>query len=185
MAIEESFGGQEDPGRPYFYKTDVRRGVDAFFIIVPVELEDRDAMNEKYGDRKRNKLTRDMDWTIPKKKQGDANKFLAARIWRDTRDTWIKLSTPEAVALYNAEIQPTEDFTIGSEVLMDGLWTETLRLDILNLKMSNWIVVQGTDAQAEADISTDEDAEKNSQSGSTSGSGTTTQLRKVSAAGAN
>lgn len=195
MAFEESFGGQTDPGRPYFYKHDARRNVDVSLVIIPVELEHRDAMNRQHGKRKRSKQTRDMEWRIPEQNQGPANKFLAALIWKDTVNGWIKLSTQEAVDLFLKELEPTRydkdgasqtlDLKLGSEVLMDGRWTDVLRQDVLNLKMANWIVIQGTDAQAESDIAEAEDQEKNSQAGSTSDSETTPPLRNVSASNAN
>lgn len=198
MAFEESFGGQADPGRPYFYKHDSHRNVDVSLVIIPVELEHRDAMNrattakgKPMADRKRNKQTRDMEWKIPELHQGEANNYLAALIWKDTVNGWIKLSTQEAVDLFKQELGPKEGepavgaLKVGTEILMDGRWTDTLRKDVLNLKMANWIVVQGTDAQAESDIAEAEDLVKNSQAGSTSDSETITPLRNVSASNAN
>lgn len=188
MAFEESFGGQVDPGRPYFYKHDSRRQIDTSLIIVPVELEDRDAMNLKYGVRKRSKVSREMEWKIPDSNTSEANKFLAARVWKDTVNGWIRLSTQEAVDLYMVELDGTKDgevLELGGEVLMDGRWTETLKMDLLNLKMANWIVTKATDAEAESDISYTEERAKNLQAGSTSDSESIPPLRNVSASGAN
>lgn len=180
MAFEESYGGQENPGRPYFYKNDARRGVDVKLVITPVEMDDRDAMNKKYGERKRNKISREMEWRIPEKNTDAANKFLAMRVWKDTENAYVKLANQDAVDLYNKELG--ESFSIGAEVLMDGRWTEALKLDLLTLPMANWIVVKSTDAEAEVDIG---DEEKNSQSSSNSDSETTAPLPMRSVSGAN
>ena len=185
MAFEESFGGQVDPGRPYFLKHDPQHSADMSVVIIPLELEHRDKMNMKYGERKRNKRTKEMDWIIPDKQVGAANSFLAARIWKNSENAWVKLSNPEAVELYNKEIEPAKPFVEGDEVLMDGLWTDALKADLLNLKMANWIVTQGTDAQADADIGDAEEKEKNSQSGSSSELATTPPSPKLSAVDVN
>ena len=182
MAFEESFGGQTDPGRPYFYKHDARRSVDTSLIIVPVELEDRDAMNLAHGKRKRSKSTREMEWRIPDENQSEANKFLACRVWKDTVNGWIRMSTQEAVDLYSKELN-ANDLAVGGEVLMDGQWTEVLKADLLNLRMANWIIIKATDAEAESDIAESEDRVKNSRAGLTSDSAST-PFRNVNVSGA-
>lgn len=185
MSFREVYGGQDKPkGRRYRFKDDWKRQATIFLIIRPSESDDRDAMNAKYAERKRNPQTGGWIYPIPNEKDGDATKYLAARIWMDIENGYVVLGDEEAAEFYSSELN--EEFDVGDEVLLDGRLTDGIKVDMLSddLPLANWIVRKGTDAEEEVAEDTEKKRRKNSKSSSTSDSENTapSRMRSVESA---
>jgi len=128
----EVWVGEADPGQWYPVDFDDERQVTVSMRVRPLDDEIRKEAMDKFGKVFKNKRTRTKQKRIPDALSDEASYFYAMKMWTDTKNFFVRLGNDNAVEFFKKHlleqsVEKRQQFSVGLEFSMDGLWTDELR----------------------------------------------------------